>query len=110
MVNVALSRSVGLPDKKYDPKERASVNEAEIRGSDDYICLIALSKRLTSDKDKLKPEFCERVSKSRTLDKFMEFNYLYFFELSKVIKNRKAPDGMVPYEFFIDTTYSQQHI
>lgn len=101
-----MSAKVSSQDKKYDPKERALLNDGEIRSADDSICLIVLSKRVTSDKDKLNLEFCERVNKSRTIDKFMEFNFLYVFDASKVLKNRKATDEMVPFEFFLDLTLS----
>lgn len=84
------------------------VNETEIKASNDYICLCVLSKRLTSDKDKLTIEFCDRVSKGRIIDKYMEFNFLYFFDASKVTKNKKAKDEMIPYEFFVDLTFFKQ--
>lgn len=88
--------------RKSDPKEPYTVNEAEHKKSADLVCLLVLSKRLTSPKDKLDLEFCERVSKSRTVDKFMELNLLYFFDLEKVKRNKKATDSMIPYEFMVD--------
>jgi len=86
------------------------LNESEVKASPDYICLCVLSKRVTSDRDKLTIEFCERVNKSRTIDKFMEFNFMYFFDASKVFKNRKPADEMVPFEFFLDLTFPHQHL
>lgn len=67
-----------------------------------------LNKRLTNEKDKLTIAYCQNVNKSRTIDKFMEFNYLYFFDEAKVTKNRKAVDDMIPFEFFIDLTFGNQ--
>ena len=88
--------------KKNDPKDAFTINEAEFKSSPDYICLIVLSKRVCSPNDKLDIEFCERVNKVRSVDKFMDLNLLYFFDAAKVSKNKKPNDAMIPYEFLLD--------
>jgi hypothetical protein len=82
------------------------INEAEVSGSFDALGIVHLSKQLPSTQDKIGVELCEKVSKQRSIAKWMDFNFFYIFDMNRIKKKAKSLDEMLPYEYFIDLTYN----
>ena len=71
-------------------------------GASDMLGVVALSKQLPSYSDTIDLDLCEKVTKSRNIMRWMEFDYFYLFEASKAKKQGKAVDPIIPYEYLMD--------
>ena len=88
--------------EKYDTKNKVKLNEAESVKGYEMIAAIALSKQLPEATDPISVALIEKVTKSRRIARWMDFNLLYIFRSSDAKKLVKKVDEMIPYKFLID--------
>ena len=88
--------------KKYPNNKKVSLNETELFKASEMIGTIALSKHIPDYSDEINLQLCEKVTKSKKIMRWQEFNYLYLFKAGSCNKSGKAKDSIIPYQYMID--------
>lgn len=90
--------------KVVDPKDKkgGAINVSKAKSGTLYFGIMMLSKQLIQKTDEVNYELCQKITPSKKMQKWMDFNYLYIFDFKKVKNQEKANDEIFPYEEKID--------
>ena len=94
-----------MMEKDIDPKEKKNemvINAAKVKSSTLYFGIIVLSKPIITKNEVVNYETCLKIKDSRYLKNWMDFDYMYIFDMNSLKQKRNAVDEILPYKRLID--------